>query len=611
MRIKKGFFYSPGAVLFFYILLAGFLIMAFRFILPGEESLLEVYYLRWRLIRGTVDFLSLFPSLAMSALVIPFGLKFLEEKNSFVPVQGRILDRLQGSIITAIAAAVVYSLLFFLVQPLARDYETSMRFNGRLYTLARDRAQTLALRGEWPDAAQFLRVCERIWPYNPAIETLRSEITIRSEEYRIAHDEFQGEEISIETTRERSFPGGGVQDPLPGIPGQRDPVSTSEALTMAREALAEERYFDAHWLAALGERLARPGGAEIAEARRIASRAWNGINSLEPTNRASRNYSLYHRKLEGYEAMLSAGQKNEDWVRAYYIFRELHSYLPEDPDINKYLALCETGLRRLAFFSDELEMGIGEILTGAVFSLPMGVGSDTPGGRMVLRISSLQVFADVSYGIGIEAMVLDRDGRIAYRIEAPYAKVVPLSTVDTSRVLLLLRTLDRFDPAKHQEPVITSLNQKAPGDSHLVFDMNYERFLLLFETRRGPENMTIPDLLAAVSLVGQYGYLPQVFQAELLYRFSDPLFFLPIVIFTLVIGWRFRASKKFPYLGIPMLFLLPVVFNGIVYYYRLLLNNMGIWAVLNIGFTAALYLFPALIVLVFILAMVILASQHE
>jgi lipopolysaccharide export LptBFGC system permease protein LptF len=116
--------------------------------------------------------------------------------------------------------------------------------------------------------------------------------------------------------------------------------------------------------------------------------------------------------------------------------------------------------------------------------------------------------------------------------------------------------------------------------------------------------------MAAAARLGPYGWLPQVFQSELLYRFSDPLFFLPLSILVIAVGWRYRARKRSLYLGIPMLGILPVVFNGAVYYYRELLSNLGDWAVITLGFLPAIYLFAGTIIFLFLASLIILASQH-
>jgi hypothetical protein len=150
----------------------------------------------------------------------------------------------------------------------------------------------------------------------------------------------------------------------------------------------------------------------------------------------------------------------------------------------------------------------------------------------------------------------------------------------------------------------------AAGEARLLLDISYEEFLTLSHIRRGLDNLQMGELFSAARSTGSSGYLPQVFEAELLYRLSVPLFFLPMAILSIVIGWRFRARKRPRYLFVPMLPILPLVFNGLVYLYRSILNTAGIWTVIALGFSAALAVFIAGLALLFIISLIILAAQH-
>jgi hypothetical protein len=59
-----------------------------------------------------------------------------------------------------------------------------------------------------------------------------------------------------------------------------------------------------------------------------------------------------------------------------------------------------------------------------------------------------------------------------------------------------------------------------------------------------------------------------------------------------------------------MLFILPLVFNGVVYFYRYILNILGVWTVLSLGFSTALLIYTAGAGILFVLSLVMLASQH-
>jgi hypothetical protein len=249
-------------------------------------------------------------------------------------------------------------------------------------------------------------------------------------------------------------------------------------------------------------------------------------------------------------------------------------------------------------------LSLGEILTGAVFSLPGGRG-----GRAVLRFSSLSSSPDYAYGMGLEYLSLDAQARPLTRLQAPYAKLLPITIDGKPQVLVLMRALDRHDPGKSWEPE-WNLGGGPGAEARITLDISFENFLLLSQIRQGLANMQIGDLFTASKTFGAAGYVPQVFEAEVLNRLGTALFFLPMAVFSIIIGWRYRARSRPRYLFIVLLPILPVVFNGIAFLYRTVLNTAGIWLVLTLGFSAALGIFIAALAVSFFLSLIILAAQH-
>jgi hypothetical protein len=586
---------SPPAVFILYMAASGLAILAFRFIFPGEAVPIPYFARSWRIIRGLLDFLNLFPALTMSALVVPFGIAaaYEEEYSSFSP---KFFQSIKGPVIIAISAAAVYGLLFFLVLPLVQDWEANTRSEGGLYRLARERAREHGKAGEWPEASRFIAVCERIWPDSPEMASLKNEAAIHLEEYRFEEED---ERAAARAEAAEDNRGAGFS----AFPGERQPIDAVEALSMGETAFGGERYYDAHWLATLAERIAKPGSPEAVDASRLASRAWNALQSLAPTARESRIYSVFRLKQSGYEAMISG-----DWIRAYYIFQELSDLSPEDPDVVKFFAQSQRGAQEIAFFIDEIELGMGESLTGAVFSLPAGKVNGGPG-RGVLRFSGLSGFPDYAYGMGLEYMSFDGEGRPVSRLEAPYAKILPTRPGDRPRTVILMRALDRYDRNLRRDPVWTGA-AAASAETRLLLDIGYEDFLLLSQVRRGIDKLRMGELFSAARTAGSGGYISEVFEAEMIYRLSIPLFFLPLAILSIVIGWRYRAKKRPRYLFIPMLPLLPPVFYGLVCLYRTVLNTLGVWAVISLGFSTALIICVAGLTVLFIISLIILAAQH-
>jgi hypothetical protein len=594
-KFNAAVFRSPQAVFIIYMIAAGLVILGFRFIYPGEAVPIPYFARTWRIIRGLLDYLNLFPALAMSALVVPFGMAAAHEEgySSFSP---KFFRNIRGPVITAICAAVVYGLLFSLALPLVQDWEANTRSQGSLYRLARERAQNHVKAGEWLEASRFIAIGERVWPGSPEMASIKTETAIHLEEYRFEEED------------ERAAARAKITDDAWGadfsvFSGQRQPMDAAEALSLGEAALGEERYFDAHWLATVAERIAKPGSPEVVSAARLAGRAWNAVQSLAPNARESRLYSIFRLKQSGYEAMISG-----DWIRAYYIFQELSGLSPEDPDAANFFIQSERGAQEIAFFIDEIEAAAGETLTGAVFSLPVERVNGRPG-RGALRFSGLSVFPDYAYGIGLEFMSFDSEGRPASRLEAPYAKILPMRLGTRPRALILMQALDRHDRNRRWEPVWTAGSAPSAG-TQLLLDISYEDFLLLSQVRRGAGNLQMGELFTAARSLGSGGYIPEVFEAEMINRLSVPLFFLPMAILAVIIGWRYRAKKRPRYLFIPMLPLLPLVFNGLVYLYRNILNTLGVWAVVSLGFSTALILCIAGLALLFILSLILLAAQR-
>ena len=574
---------SPLGIFCIYILASFIVIMCYHIFIPGEAPPLPIFSTEWRFLQGILSYLDLFPALVLAALVIPFGVK-VHVKEKINPFSPQFLQFLKAPIITAIIAAVLYGIFYFLAIPLAQNHEANMRFTGRLYYLARDNAQEYANNDRWEEAAQFLAICENIWSRSPDTARLRTETEIRLESARVAPDYY--------------IPPVTQELPFITLP-EAMPLSATEALERAEEALQEERFFDAHWLATLGGQLAGPNTVEAGIASRLAGRAWEGINSLEPNMAQEEAYRLFRLKREAYEALLG-----REYIKSYYIFLELEEINFRDPDIARFLPLAEAGVRQIAFFIDEMELTMGRMLSGAVFSLP----HDT--GRLVIRVSSLSTFPDYAEGIGADLMAFDFQGNPLWSIESPYVRFLPVSLESRSLVTALFRALGKTDQSIVWEPTARDLDQRAPDPASLVLDLPWDDFLLLSEIDRGLNGLSTQDIRRAALRFGSYGHLPHVFESELLERFIRPLFMLPFGIFTIAMGWRYRSVGRPRYMFIPMLGILPMVFYGSIHFSRSVLGNLGIWTVVSFGFIPAIIFFSSGLLILLVLSLIILAYQH-
>jgi hypothetical protein len=595
------FLRTNTGILVAYMLVAFAVVLAFRFVFPGEDAPLENFFLPWRFARGIADFIGLFPALVMSALVIPFGF-IIDDNADFARFSPQFILKIQGSILAAIIASACYGLLFFAALPIAQEAQSAMRSKGELFSMAKERAELHSAQGEWQEAHRFLNICENIWYLSPPMDRLRRRITLGVESL----------------PRDRRFGGGARESAAWAADGaaQRKPIQDApEALSLARSALGEERYYDAHWLASLALQLAREGSMEAQEALRTASLAWNAVSSLEPGIRETYSYNLYHLKRQGYEAMIA-----QEWIRAYYIFRELSQQIPNDPDVAKFFAMSQEGAAGVAFFIDELEGNIGQNLTNPVFSLPLApsaltLGSGVSdgaafGGRLALRAESLLSYPDYSYAIGLDLIAFDGNNAPLYQAQARYAKLLPMTVQGKNRLVILLRALDRYDETVRWEPAWEGPGRPELGDAQIALDATYEHFLRLSKTRRRVDSLFWGDLLAMAGDSESYGYIPQVFQAEIIRRIAQPAALLPLAILAIIIGWRFRAATRPAFLGLPMLAIIPLVFNAAAQIIYGFFGVLGLALLLSLGYSLAIGVFIGGSLILFIVSLILLAAQH-
>ena len=588
---------SPSFIFFIYMAVSIILILIFRFIFPGSESPLLIYSREWRMVQGWLEVFNLFPALAFSALVIPFGLASFEE--NYISFSDMFFKRLVGSVITAIFAAVLYGVVFFLALPLVKNHEENLRYSGELFQMAKKNANACKDAGEWFEASQFIGICDNIWMNSPEIADLRIEVAIKL-------DQLKAEE-TVEVSIARAALAADQRDLNARSSGatplsqDKDPVNSTQAISMCRIALSEERYFDAHWLANLGMRLSIVGSAEEAIAAQLASEAWNMITSLAPNQREMRLFSLYNLKLSGYQAM-----EIGDWIRAFYIFQELLALTPDDPDAKNFHAASEKRAKETAFFIDEMELSIGEVVNGALFSLPSGVGSELPG-RAVLRFGSLTTSSDIAYGIDFEYWEFDANSAPKNFVASRYAKLIPVSMKGKEQILVLMHALDRFDKDNEYN---SDWILGTPTVGGVFLDVSFDELMLISNVRRGLTNLQIRDLFTAAKALGKAGYVNQIFQAEILNRLGSAFFFLPMAVFVIVIAWRYRARQRPRYLFVLLLPVLPIVFHGFVFLYRSVFNSLGIWLVLSIGFTAAIVVYIVTLAVSLFISLIVLSAQH-
>ncbi|MDR2795231.1 MAG: hypothetical protein LBB47_00795 [Spirochaetaceae bacterium] len=588
---------SPAFICTIYPIAALIVILIFRLIFPDlslagtvfspETRVLSVFRIGNSLTGGILDFIMFFPAIFMSAQLIPFRRVPPQKTVRYQHFSLEFFKLLRPQLIAAVLAAIVYGLLFIIVRPLCSDYQVDIRTESILFGTAKEKAIRFSNNEKWLEASRFLSACERIWPGNTEFEHLREIINTGLARIKYAR----------EPAPEKSG-GSGVA----GIPGQPVPVNAQSALRFAEQAFSEERYYDAHRLAVIAEKLSVPGSNDAAQARRLAGTVWNAIESQEPGAAELERRAIYQRKRDAYEAM-----NGGDWVSAYYIFRGLTTDAPDDPDIQKFFKLSAEGLAQAAFFIDEMDTRLGAELAEPVFSLPLFEAE----GRVVIRLASLSTTSSCSYGKDMEIAAFDSEQNPLYRIEAPYVKFLPLYIDGQQRTIVYLHAWGRDYEQMHWEPAWYGTPPDNVPQNQYMLAINYEDFLLASGNGKNLDGLFLRDIWALASRLASYGYVPEVYHAEIVNSIVEPLLFLPLMIFSLTIGWKLRGRKRRSLATFPMIFALPLVLNGLIYILRGLVNIFSIFAVLSIGFAATLAISFAASFILFVLGIVILAAQRS
>ncbi len=600
MKNKIEKFNSPSVFFLFYLILAGLLVFFFRYIFPASPAPLSIFLRQWRILQGLLELFNFFPALVLSALIVPFGLTSFEK--DYADFSQLFFKRLFSSLVIAICSAAVYAGVFFFALPMVKKMEGNLRFSGGLYSIAKEQAQERSKAGEWVEASRFLASADQVWAASPETSALRTEIEVNLERLRYAEGDKENQARMALAEDRRSLNRTNLRSAdVSALPGEQQPTTASQAISLSETAFNEGRFFDAHWLAVLGGRIASSGSPEEVSAARLASDAWNAISANAPSRAEAKRFSLFELKLSGYRALNSG-----DWIRAYYIFLELLRLTPDDPDAADFLAKSEQGVLEYAFFIDEMDLTLGRNLTGALFSLP------TEKGRAVMRFSNLSTSPDVSYGMGFELMEFDSLSRPLTSMRSAYAKILPVTLNERPQIMIITHAISRHDKNLSWECEWLLGGQDESGlQTSVVVDVSYDDFLLISRVRNGLANLQIDELYLASKRLKDAGFINQIFEAEILNRFGSVGFFLPVAIFVIVLGWRYRARTKPRYLFFVMLPVLPVVFNALVFLYRTMLNTAGVWLVLNLGFSAALVVYIAALVICLFVSMIALAAQHE
>jgi len=381
----------------------------------------------------------------------------------------------------------------------------------------------------------------------------------------------------------------------------------------SKEAFDKKEWFNAHYYAELGIKLATPKDPNLEELKKLSTAAWNNLSDYHNFEK-SEDQRLFEKKYEGYLALV---EKND--LKAYYIFRELYQHsraLQSDPDVVFYLQIAENRINERYFFMDEtFELKSFESANDVYFAYNYEDGT-----RDIVYFKGMTAVAgtgnSIQYLRDLTITSISRKGDVFRTMKVPYAKVLPVS-VDTltpttkslmgisdiiDRVpYIMLKSVARDAPGIENGPVYQyESGETAVTPEYMLLPIPYSDFLILENSTSSPEKISLPTLFKLVYMAAKYGYSAEVYGQALMNRLFYPLWILIMFILLASFAWNnrigvnqfFKVSWALAF--IPFIILSIVFYNVMMFVYHIInyvfLGGLGLTNGMIFGFILYLLL---------------------
>lgn len=538
-------------------------------LLPGAEK-------SFCFLRGLQWFLTCLPAILLSGFIVACSVHWQKNiRDSRKRFSQAMLGRYRNVLIISLGLVFVLSMNNEIFLPSVRNKIRVMKNEPGELSHAVDTASMLLNQNRPVLAWQYAQKATAIDPNDPVANHVLKRALDAVE---LARDRERRMDSAIYLTP--------VQEEKP-LHAKDHSYSVSELVQLAKKAVAEENWFNAHYWANLAVEACSGTDTNFPQATEIASLAWNKLNRPSPYERESVN-EYYAKKKEAYNA-LNAG----DSLRAYYIFHSLSGEYTSDPDLLRFETLAREDVEGQFFFTDEVE------------SIPQMANShniyftlESPdGGRMIFFIKhAMSMRRDgglVRYLDDVTMVQYTRAGDFVRSMHVPAAKVIfqSVSAFDKTYLeengilkewknvpLLILQSVDRNTEGLVNKPVYsyeetglpekymeqlgfrvmgknvtvestsvasapkTSWRGKMSEPNILVLPMPYADFALLTDASLGPASMNLVALSDFITKSTRYGFAEELFTENFLCRLLYPLFMLVLCLVCAIVGWNYRIE---------------------------------------------------------------------
>ena len=576
-----------------------FLIKELPVLMPNDAGM-------WRFVTGVRAFFARLPAILASVCCIAFSWSFAKDAGKnlarFSPVQLKNYR-------TVLVASCVSVILCFagteILTPIVSAKQTALENKMQDYNWYTEQTKTSVREGNAAAAVFYAENALALWPDNRDAKALYNDSL----------------KLSAQSERKEAEPSSALPSDIAAL--QNTPYSVMRLLQKAQTAFELKNYFDAHYYAWWGLKLAGDNDANSGELRRIAVESWNIISSWSgfETDDAA---MIFLKKREGYSALMEG-----DALGAYYTFLDLYEANDLDPDILRFYRLATEALLKQYFFIDETRnLAFFENFQNVSFKV-----THPDGKTDLISIGGVTTVAKtdnvVKYLRNYSCLAYDEAGHLLYSMTVPYVKLIGqragslgtgyekrtgIQDAETYVPQLLLTSVDRKNRDIVGSPHYFAA-QSAQYEREIVriLPMSLQDFdLACRASAKGPQYMNLAFLFRFVPIAERYGFQKRIFSLFLLQRLCRPLLLLAFFIFLSIIAWNYKleSSQVFRFTWIFSFPVLTAVVQFCMEWFRYLMNLIY-YALTGVASFAQL---PVVLVVLFVCVILLsikFLSLHE
>ena len=542
-----------GRVGFFFVIyfsISFLLVCAFAFIKGVPPEIIPVFEVRYKLNTAFFYFFSIFSALEISGFMVSFSWAFAKEMESErAKNKAEMLRFLRSVFVIMICCLVLSVAATEVLLPLMKSNQTAITNASIDFKDFSERARSHLALGNYTEAELYARQALRIVPADDSDDKKVKELT-----EEISNVLLQAE---IDASHAAAAPkrSGSLPPPLKDNEIEVN-IPVPELIERARKAYNSASFFDAHYYATLAlNAYGDKTGVHTEEAKSIAAKAWEKMQVAD-SSLGGTSEAMYALKRSGYSAIIE-----EDYLQAYYIFRELLAASDStiDPDVNRYLAIAEYNLRNKCFFIDETyDLQPFESVRNVHFSVMRPDNT-----LLIVGMKGITSIEDsgryIQYVRGLHIISYDKDKNIEENFYVPYAKLIAENAEKLGPVYekvvkdqkqktvpyLIVNCVHRDDRGVKVAPIFyEGKTQERENRSVYVLPIPFKDFLQITDAAQGTETMSLVSLAGFCPKAKKYGFSFEVFFHALTTRLAQPFMFIFMALVAAILAWQFKISKN-------------------------------------------------------------------